>query len=72
MILRNSGEYMNYFKISNGKKCRYDVFLFFNYFFINDINKNASINIIDSVIDFNLNKNIIGIKVIHKIKLRKR
>ena len=72
MILRNSGEYMNYFKISNGKKCRYDVFLTKNYFFINDTNKNASINIIDSVIDYHLNKNITGIKVIPKVKVRKR
>ena len=63
---------MNFFKISNGKNIKYDILTTNNYIFVNDISKNTSINIIDKVVDYHVNKDNNGVRVLPKTKIRKR
>ncbi len=64
---------MNFFKISNGKNINYDIFITKNYTFINNTNKNEnSINIIDSMVNYYINKDNNGVRVLPKTKIRKR
>ena len=64
---------MNFFKISNGKNINYDIFITKNYTFINNTNENENnINIIDSMVNYYINKNNNGVRVLPKTRTRKK